>query len=211
MGTAVVSRRHDPGTGVRKNQKVDGRSEHRAVSAYLETTAQFGPAAGGSVRVVSALFLGLAGMVLLLACVNVGSALLARATARRREMALRAALGGTRTRLVRQMLTESLLLAAFGGAAGIFVGVWSSVALSSMPLQFGLPLLLDFSFDGRVFACAFVATIVAGFVVGIVPALRASRQSIDAVLHESASSGVSGRQRMRRGLIRCARQAIRTR
>jgi putative ABC transport system permease protein len=172
-----------------------------AVAAYPETMAQFGPTAGGPVTIVSALFLALAGMVLLLACVNVASVLLARATARRREMALRAALGGTRSRLVRQLLTESLLLAIFGGAAGIFVGLWSSVGLSSMPLNYGLPLRLDFSFDWRVFAYSFAATILAGVLVGLVPALRASRQNIEAVLHDSAASSASGRQGMRSALV----------
>jgi len=175
--------------------------KNMAVSAYPETIAQFGPAAGGPLKLISALFLGLAGMVLLLACINVASVLLARAMARRREMALRAALGGTRTRLVRQLLTESLLLALFGGAAGIFVGLWSSVALSRMPFNYGLPLLLDFSFDWRVFLFAFVLTIMACILVGIGPALRASRHNIESALHESASSAVSGRQRMRSALV----------
>ena len=172
-----------------------------AVSAYPETMSQFGPTSGGPLKLVSALFLALAGMVLLLACVNVASVLLASATARQREMALRAALGGTRVRLIRQLLTESLLLASLGGAAGIFVGLWSSVGLSAIPLNYGLPLLLDFSFDWRVFAYAFAAMIVAGILVGIVPALRASRQNIDAGLHNSASAAVSGRQRMRSALV----------
>jgi predicted permease len=172
-----------------------------AISAYPETMAQFGPTLGGPLEIISTLFLALAGMVLLLACLNVANILLARATARRREMALRAALGGTRRRLVRQLLTESLLLALCGGLAGIFIGLWSSVALSSMPLQYGLPLLLDFSFDWRVFAYAFAATILAGILVGILPALRASRQNLDAVLHESATKAISGRQRMRSALV----------
>lgn len=172
-----------------------------AMSAYPETTDQFGPTAGGPLKIISALFLGLAAMVLLLACINVASVLLARTTARRREMALRAALGGTRARLTRQLLTESLLLALFGGAAGIFVGVWSSVTLSAMPRQYGLPLLLDFSFDWRVFVYAFCLSMVAAILVGIVPAWRASRQNVDTVLHETASNAVSGRQRMRSALV----------
>ncbi len=172
-----------------------------SVSAHAEAEAQLGPAAGDPLKIVSALFLALAGMVLLLACVNVASILLSRATARRREMALRAALGGTRARLVRQLLTESLLLALVGGAAGMFMGLWSSVALGRMPLNFGLPLLLDFSFNWRVFVYALALTAVAGILVGIVPAWRASRQNVDAVLHETASNAVSGRQRMRSALV----------
>ncbi|MGH9733549.1 MAG: ADOP family duplicated permease [Candidatus Acidiferrales bacterium] len=175
--------------------------KHFSISAYPETVAQFGPTTGGPLKMVSVLFLALAGIVLLLACVNVASILLARATARQREMALRAALGAARSRLVRQLLTESLLVAMFAGAAGIFAGLWSSVALSRMPLDYGLPLLLDFSFDWRVFVYAFAATTIAGVLVGIVPALRASRQNIDVVLHESASKTVSGRQRMRSALV----------
>lgn len=139
--------------------------------------------------VIFGLFLGLAALVLLLACANIANLLLARATIRQRELAIRAALGAGRARLMRQLLTESLLLAALGGTAGILVGEAASVALSS--LRFGgttLPIHLDFSFDWRVFAYACGAALVTGLIVGIAPALRAARTNVADVLHEGGRS-----------------------
>ncbi|HET9741177.1 MAG TPA: ABC transporter permease [Terriglobales bacterium] len=139
--------------------------------------------------VIFGLFLGLAALVLLLACANIANLLLARATIRQRELAIRAALGAGRARLIRQLLTESLLLAALGGTAGILVGEAASLALSS--LRFGgttLPIHLDFSFDWRVFTYACGAALVTGLIVGIAPALRAARTNVADVLHEGGRS-----------------------
>ncbi|MGH9377646.1 MAG: ABC transporter permease [Terriglobia bacterium] len=147
------------------------------------------------------LFLGLAALVLLLACFNVVNILLVRATAREHEMAVRAALGAGRSRLTRQLLTESLLLAFFGGGAGILLGSWGSSTLSAINLQLGFPIHLDFGFDGRVFAFAFAAALLSGIVVGIVPAIRASRTDPSDALHEGGRSIASGRHSLRNGLV----------
>jgi predicted permease len=132
---------------------------------------------------VSGLFLVLAAFVLLLACMNVENILLARGSARQREMAIRAALGAGRARLIRQMLTESILLAILGGAAGMLLGMWASRLTSSIHLQ-SLPLHVDASFDWRVFAFAAASALLAGFVVGLLPAFRASAADVNSVLHE---------------------------
>ncbi|MGH9444226.1 MAG: ABC transporter permease [Terriglobia bacterium] len=147
------------------------------------------------------LFLGLAALVLLLACFNVANILLVRATAREHEMAIRAALGAGRGRLTRQILTESLLLAFLGGAAGIVLGSWGNSALSAIHLQLGFPIHLNFRFDGRVFAFAFAAAVLSGIVVGVVPAVRASRANPSDALHEGGRGIVSGRHRLRNGLV----------
>lgn len=151
--------------------------------------------------VVSALFLGLAGLVLLLACVNVANLLLVRASVREREMVIRSALGAQRSRLIRQMLTESLLLALFGGAAGIGLGLWGSSLLGSINLQTDLPINFDFGFDWHVFAFSVAVALLAGAIVGIVPAIRLSRANLNLILREGGRGIVSGSNKFRDALV----------
>ncbi len=153
------------------------------------------------VQVAGAFFLALAALVLLLACLNVANLLLARASAREREMALRAAVGARRIRLVRQLLTESLLLALLGCAGGIALGLLGSRWLGSINLRGNLPLVLDFQFDWRVFAYAFGAALLTGIVVGIAPALRATRGNLNDLLHESGRATGSVSRRRKRSLL----------
>ncbi|MGH9727219.1 MAG: ADOP family duplicated permease [Candidatus Acidiferrales bacterium] len=175
--------------------------QHLRLTVIPEPLARTGNSPRNPMPVISGLFLALAVLVLVLACMNVANILLVRAAARQKEMAVRAALGGTRARLARQLLTESMLLAFLGGAAGILLGLWANAALASVHLHIGVPLLLDFRFDWRVFAYAFGAAALTGILVGIAPALRASRADIGAVLHETSRSFSSGRQRVRSLLV----------
>jgi putative ABC transport system permease protein len=157
--------------------------------------------AKNSVGIVSTIFLGLAGLVLLLACVNVTNLLLVRASIREREMVIRSALGARRSRLIRQMLTESILLALFGGAAGMALGLFGSSQLGSVKFGVDIPLYLNFGFDWHVFAFSAAIALLAGAVVGIVPAVRLSRANLNLVLREGGRSMTAGASKFRDGLV----------
>jgi predicted permease len=157
-----------------------------------------------AIPLVQTFGLVVAGLVLLLACMNVANLLLVRATARQREMAVRAALGASRGRLVRQMVTEGLLLSGLGGIAGYLVGQWVSHAyISRLDLGADLPLRFDTSFDLKVFLFSLGAAVATGVVIGLWPAWRASRADARAALHDGgkANSDSIERQRLRRLLV----------
>ncbi|HEY0970924.1 MAG TPA: ABC transporter permease [Gemmatimonadales bacterium] len=134
------------------------------------------------------------GFVLLIACANVANLLLARGAMRERELALRSALGAARPRLVRQMLTESVLVALAAGVLGVLIAVWWTEGIFALiPEQ--LPYWLDVSLDGRVLAFTAVLSIGTGLLFGILPALRASRPDLQSTLKSGSrtETGMSNR------------------
>src|SRR5690348_3325353 len=141
--------------------------------------------------VVSTVFLALAGAVLILACANIANLCLVRVSARHREVAVRSALGAPRSRLIRQLLTESILLSALGCIGGVLAGLAASRAFGSIPLHTAIPTVLDFRFDWRVFAYAIAAAALTAVLVGITPALRASRTELSEILHEGGRTSTS--------------------
>lgn len=166
-----------------------------SVRIFPERLARPEPDPDNTLPGVAVAFMILAALVLFVACFNIANVLLVRATVRQREMAIRAALGAGRGRLVRQHLTESLLLALFGGGGGLVMATWAGAYLSSLPLGTSLPIRFDFQPDGRVVLFALLAVILTGLIVGIIPALRVARTNVNAVLHEGGRGSSDGPRR----------------
>jgi putative ABC transport system permease protein len=141
------------------------------------------------------MMLSAVGLVLLIACANVANLLLSRAAARHKEMAVRSALGAARVRLLRQLLTESLLLSLLGGAFGV-LAAWGIVALFSRARLTGIPQFAIIQLNGEVLAFTFALAVATGVLFGIVPALRTSRPDLHEELKGGAGSAISpGRRR----------------
>jgi len=149
------------------------------------------------------MLLGLAGVLLLLACANVASLLLVRSVGRRREMAIRLGMGGSRKQIIRQLLIESLLLGLLGGTVAIAISVWTSRSIVAFFPPSSLPLTNDTHLDQRVLFVTIALSILAAIIFGILPALRSSSLPVHSVLKEEATS-VSltlHKSRLLRGLV----------
>ncbi len=148
------------------------------------------------------ILLGAVGFLLLIACANVANLQLARAAGRQKEIAVRRALGASGRRIIRQLLTEGLLLSFAGGVAGLLVAVWGTQLLvAALPEGF-MRRAKEVSFDGRVLLFALGVAVLAGVLFGLAPALQAARINVNGVLKEAARHGTGlTRGRLRQGLV----------
>ena len=137
------------------------------------------------------LLLGAVALVLLIACANIATLLLARSTARTREIAVRAALGASRARIVRQLVTESLILSLLSGSVGILLAVWGVDALVKLAPG-DIPRLTEARIDGWVLAFTFTVSVIASLLFGLAPALQASRVDLNEALKQGATRSVLG-------------------
>jgi putative ABC transport system permease protein len=164
----------------------------RAISLHEQTV--------GNVRPVLLILLGAVSLVLLIACANVTSLMLARAAERYKEMAIRTALGASRWRIVQQLLVESLLLASAGGAGGWLLAVWGVQLIVASSLN-EIPRLSEMRLDYRVFAFALIVSVLTGLVFGLAPALAAAKPDLNMALKEGSRSATAGRNRLRQTLV----------
>jgi len=165
--------------------------------AYPERKGAITRAAPVLLDLIGLVMLGASGLVLLVACGNVASMLLARAASRETELGMRTALGAGRRRLVRQMLTETSLLAVLGAAAGVGLSFWLSPLRSRYMPSVPFRIAIDTSPDGRVLAFAVVTAVAATFAAGLLPALRGSQAGIGSLLRGAGTGSGAGKGRGR--------------
>jgi len=171
-----------------------------------EFTQLFNPQAQGAASLTGWVLMGIVGLVLLIACANVANLLLARAATREKEISVRLALGAGRHRLVRQLLTESILLALLGAGLGLLVAFWAGDLVAGIApnlLGGGLPLQVSTALDARVLMFTVGIALATGILFGLAPAVQSSNPQLSRALHEGGRGGSSGgkQQLLRSALV----------
>ncbi len=189
----------------RQKRAESGQVREKSVAILPESETRIPPPAHAAVYAFIAIVLTIINLVMLIACMNLANLLLARATARGKEIAVRLTLGANAWRIVRQLLTESLLLSAIAGAAGVLLAMWLMNALTaSLPaLPEGYRIALDLRLDWRVLLYTLAFSFLVGVLFGLAPALQASRPDVIAALKDGAEvfAGARRQSRLRNGLI----------
>ena len=175
--------------------------ENEGRGVRLLTPGLFIPDIRNSVISFSSVLMGVVGLVLLLACVNLANLLLARATERRKELAIRLAMGASRARIVRQLVTESVLLSLAGGFGGLLLAAWINKLVTSIKLPTDIALIFDLRLDWRVLSFALVVSLATGVIFSLLPALQSSNPELVPALKDDSSLSGFRRSRLRNSLV----------
>uniref|UniRef100_Q02A83 Permease n=1 Tax=Solibacter usitatus (strain Ellin6076) TaxID=234267 RepID=Q02A83_SOLUE len=188
---ALTARLHEP----------QGRRQGQRAVVFPVQSARFWPSYRGSIVTFLGALMTIVGVILLIACCNLANLLVARATNRRREIAMRLVLGAGRMRIARQLLIESLLLAAMGGAVAIAVAAWATGRLVQFHRAFRIPLAIDTAWDVRMLAFAIGVSVLTGLLFGAAPVVQTWRTDLTDALKSGAAASGNPRSRLRSILL----------
>ena len=190
-------------------QEYPKTNENTTLALYRERKSRPEPESAGAISLAATVFMVMVGLVLLIACANVANLLLAHASARSKEISLRLALGATRWRLIRQLLTENMMLALLSGFVSLVFAMLAGKAIGAVKLPTDIPFEFDLSLDRRVLLFTFIVSLLAGILFGLVPALRLTKMDLISTLNAEGGRGTSGAHKGRlRNMLVIAQVAV---